>query len=441
MINKKEIIEQTLTKANELASTVKKLSENNFTDADLKDAVKQVIEESLSTDTIESDSKKITDSNDALLEMDYDLGSSLEDSLDVEDLEDLGSDTSSSLDIGGLDGLDAEVQDSDDVAMDLTNLGDEELKSALKVFKKNPNTTVTIDDNITKLKDNESGEEYVIVKEGNVNKKMKLVTMENNFSEKEETIYEIVLEDDSKPSKPNNRQRPSKRSVNESKNETIYEIVLEDDSQLDEAFTQAWKHKAPKYDGTSTAKRTKKFGSTDPFSVKAPKWQGDSAKKRTSRARGNGNTINDMGKSDNIFNKKSKKESISRAKVEQIIRENKALKNKVNSFGEKMPQFEGQLQDMALYNANLTYALKLISENSTTALEKQDIITRFENVDNTNDAKKLYQTISSELKQHAPTLGGALKESVQGKSSIVINESQAGVQNVELSRMKKLMNY
>lgn len=58
------------------------------------------------------------------------------------------------------------------------------------------------------------------------------------------------------------------------------------------------------------------------------------------------------------------------------------------------------LKEAAVTNHNLAQIIKLISENTTSQDEKMEIIKRFSNEARTiKDSKKLYESISSDLKK------------------------------------------
>lgn len=110
-------------------------------------------------------------------------------------------------------------------------------------------------------------------------------------------------------------------------------------------------------------------------------------------------------------------ESKMMAKAEKILKENKALKNALN-------QFRTVLQEAAVTNKNLGQIIKLISENSTTKAEKQEIIARFGKEANTIEASdKLYESISNELKK-SNTMNINEDRQFTTNGSQMINETQ-----------------
>ena len=105
------------------------------------------------------------------------------------------------------------------------------------------------------------------------------------------------------------------------------------------------------------------------------------------------------------------------AKVNSILNENKELKN-------ALVKFKKVLQEAAVVNVNLGQIIKLISENSTTKTEKEEIIRRFGNEAKTvEQSKQLYETISRELKKNN-TMSIDEDKQFMATSSKQINETQ-----------------
>jgi hypothetical protein len=97
---------------------------------------------------------------------------------------------------------------------------------------------------------------------------------------------------------------------------------------------------------------------------------------------------------------------------------------------------------VAVFNANLAYATRLFTENSTTKQEKLNILKRFDSVSTMNESKKLYSTIKSELSAKKPVTESVVdKISSTPKSSSskeVLAEAKA-YENPQFKRMKELM--
>ena len=85
-------------------------------------------------------------------------------------------------------------------------------------------------------------------------------------------------------------------------------------------------------------------------------------------------------------------------KASAILAENKELKG----FATKINQ---KLRESAVINASLAKVVKLMTENSTTKEEKDNIVNRFSSVTTIDECNKLYETISDELKSRKGTNG------------------------------------
>lgn len=110
-------------------------------------------------------------------------------------------------------------------------------------------------------------------------------------------------------------------------------------------------------------------------------------------------------------------ESKMMAKVEKILKENEQLKSALNKF-------KSVLEEAAVTNVNLGQIIKLISENSTTKDEKQEIIARFgKEAKTVEQSKNLYESISRELKKNN-TININEEKQFTANNSKMINETQ-----------------
>ena len=87
-------------------------------------------------------------------------------------------------------------------------------------------------------------------------------------------------------------------------------------------------------------------------------------------------------------------------KAESIMAENAELKQIANELREKV-------NEAVVINASLAKVVNLVTENSTTRDEKINILKRFNEVKTVNESKKLYETISNELKNAHPVNNGS----------------------------------
>ena len=104
-------------------------------------------------------------------------------------------------------------------------------------------------------------------------------------------------------------------------------------------------------------------------------------------------------------------------KVEKILKENEQLKSALNKF-------KSVLEEAAVTNINLGQIIKLISENSTTKEEKQEIIARFgKEAKTVEQSKSLYESISRDLKKNN-TMNINEEKQFTTNGSKMINETQ-----------------
>lgn len=105
-------------------------------------------------------------------------------------------------------------------------------------------------------------------------------------------------------------------------------------------------------------------------------------------------------------------------KVNRLYEENKQMKSIIPALHEK-------LMESMVINASMGYIVRLLNENTTTVDEKKQISERFAKVNTIDEGKKLYETISEELKQINKgnnvngIMNSQLAESKQTKQSLV----------------------
>jgi hypothetical protein len=124
------------------------------------------------------------------------------------------------------------------------------------------------------------------------------------------------------------------------------------------------------------------------------------------------------------------KESLQK-KIDKAILENKQLKQTIAKVSQIM-------KEAVQVNVNLGHIVRLMVENSTTKEEKEDIIKRFNNAKTNEEAKNLYESISSELKKSHSTIMTEQATSVEGSKKI--NESKIYEETNSVLDMMRRMN-
>lgn len=90
-------------------------------------------------------------------------------------------------------------------------------------------------------------------------------------------------------------------------------------------------------------------------------------------------------------------ESVSKPKFNELLNVAKKLQTENKEVKQALKKFRKMLAESVVYNNNLTYMVKIITEHSTSKEEKQNIMKRFDDVKTLTESKKLYKTILGEL--------------------------------------------
>lgn len=131
------------------------------------------------------------------------------------------------------------------------------------------------------------------------------------------------------------------------------------------------------------------------------------------------------------------------ARYNALLAEARKIKAENEEFKSSLKKFRTMLGETVVFNQNLTYVTKLFLEHSTTAREKQDILSRFDNqVTTIAESKRMYRTIAAELGNKTPLSESVetkiVKESAQSEISGHLNESTAYI-HPDQKRIQELM--
>lgn len=130
---------------------------------------------------------------------------------------------------------------------------------------------------------------------------------------------------------------------------------------------------------------------------------------------------------------KNKSEEL--AKVNSLVNDFKLVEN---DYKTAIGKLKTQLQEVALFTSNLTYAVKLMTENSTTKDEKLDILKRFDSATTLTESREIFNSMESLFKASKVTPEKTLEERVlstnKASGSTKLNESTA-YKNPQLERM------
>ena len=134
---------------------------------------------------------------------------------------------------------------------------------------------------------------------------------------------------------------------------------------------------------------------------------------------GRSTTKGQVTRTTNAYQKINADESLDiRRKMHKLYNENKQMKSIV-------PQLQQKLMESMVINQSMGYIVRLLNENTTSVDEKKQISERFSKVNTLEEGKKLYETISEELKQVGKrnnmngVINGQLAEGKQAKQNLV----------------------
>ena len=335
------------------------------------------------------------------------------DSLDLDDEDDDD-------DLSGL-----ELGDEDDDDVDVVDLTDEEdIEKVVNVFKKmSPEDEIEVvqDGGNIEIKDNATGAEYRI---------------ELGGSDDTEMFDDEDMFDDDDTEMFDDEENEDDEAFNRMGEEVIYEIHLSEDEEGDDDEYMSDKYmsnKSKDEDGEMEENVTRNYSNgrkqtlkpdNYPSNFKRPGVRNESTTPRVTQLM----TENKVLKN----------------KVSSIDSENKSLKEDYNKMVDALKEFRNKLNEVAIFNSNLTYTVRLFTEHSTTKDEKVDIIKRFDEAKTLKESKNIYKNLVKEIsKTKAP-----IKESIENKfndtkssgSSTQITESKVYV-DPQLENMKRLWEY
>ena len=144
-----------------------------------------------------------------------------------------------------------------------------------------------------------------------------------------------------------------------------------------------------------------------------------------------------------------------RQKLQALMAENKVKTQELENFNTLTEKFKGsekdyksaiktlktQLQEVALFTSNLTYAVKLMTENSTTKDEKLDILKRFDSAKTLTESREIYNNMETLFKSTKKDQTQIVEEKVIGApktSGSSLNESST-YKSPQLNRILDLM--
>jgi len=302
---------------------------------------------------------------------------------ETDDFEDTDFETDEEGNEFGNEDLDTDNDEED--MLDLTDASDKEVLKVFKAMKPEDGIVVKKDGN--KLEVNTGSDEFII----------KLEDETPDFEEDETPDFE---EDET----PDFEEDETDELAEE---ETVYEIEV-DEEECDDELEECGDKSIPEEEMKEAART---------------KW----------------NPHGDKGGM-NRSGLKSKK--VFKAGSVQMNEEVKRLKKQNAEYKKALVLFKEKLNEVAVFNANLAYATRLFTEQTTTKSEKMNILKRFDSISTLTESKNLYKTIQTELSNKKPiaeTVVEKISNTPSSSSKEMLSEAKA-YENPQFKRMKDLMN-
>jgi hypothetical protein len=128
------------------------------------------------------------------------------------------------------------------------------------------------------------------------------------------------------------------------------------------------------------------------------------------------------------------------SKVDELTKENESLKQTLKEYKESFVVLRKQINEVQIFNAKLAYANKLFANGGLTNDEKARIAEEFDKVETIEEAKKIYNSLLSEMKTIKSPVNNV--EKIRSANPAVIKPSTSTshtlMESDEIRRMKRL---
>lgn len=355
---------------------------------------------------------------------------------------------------------------TDDNTYDLS--GEQDFDKVVSIFKKmdSSDAVIPVDGDTVKFNDNETGAEYVIDLGGN-NPSDDNEGEQLNEDEDLSALDDLEFDDESDNMVNNSPAgipdlKEGKSMKNDKKTESIYEVDLGyTDNYQSKDPIEGLSNTEPSKTGrnidkgvpTGTAKPwagnaksksepfDKAVNECDDAEIEEPVEEGTNVTLPNSRRLSKSHTPDTEKKN---YPKNAHNDSV--AGKYDAVRMNEAYRKEIKDLKEAVASLRKCLNETYITNVNLGKITKLFVENATSKKEKTDIIARFDAESKTeDDAKRLYESISKELKAKTkntqPMLENTVK-TVEGSKKIneSVNNGAEGLAKIH-DLMKRVMDY
>lgn len=390
---RKSIIDEAFMEAESIEQAFKANSKEILTHtmgSEIEEMVKESLEGSVALNE---------DEDDENVDLELDLGL---------DSDEAGEDAGDDLDLELGDEGDEDMEDMDSDELEIVDLTDEDDDTVVNVFKKMADEdeieVVQTGDGV-EIKDNETGAEYKIELGGDSE-------IEMDDEEDVELNLDDELTDDSEEEESEELEMDVMDFPNDGE-EIEYQIELGDDDDEEEEMEDNMKSETMIKTPSKRRKRDLK-----PNALK------ESKKPK--------------------FLKLVNENKVLKNKMSSIATENETLKEDYNKMVDALKEFRQKLNEVAVFNSNLTYTVRLFTEHTTTKSEKVDIIKRFDDSKSLKESKATYKNLVKEIsKTKTPikeSIDEKLNETKSSGSASEITESKVYV-DPQIEKMKQLWNY
>lgn len=414
-MSKNSLLEQALLQVKNLEDAVKQ-NAKGILESTMKQELNDLLKEAEEEEEVATPEEEEED----------EFGSELEDETsDEEDEEGLesGEEETTDDEFGGIDDedLDSEGEDEEDV-LDMTDASDSEV---LKVFKAmRPEDGIVVKKDGNKLEINTGTEEFIIklndedeseVEDEYSSEEGDEFPAETGDEFSDETSDEFPSEtgdefsDETETGDEYSDDEEETSELAEEEEENVYEIELGEEDECGELEECGDKGKPE--EEMKEAARTK--------------WNPHGDKAGMNRA-----------------GLKSKKVFKAGSGVE-LNEELKTLRIQNGEYKKALKLFKEKLNEVAVFNANLAYATRLFTEQTTTKQEKLNILKRFDSISTLTESKSLYKTIQTELgnkKSITETVVNKISNTPSTSSSKEVLSETKAYENPQFKRMKELIN-
>ena len=433
---RKSIIEEALLEAKSLEDALKANTKEMLA-SHMKEEIENIVESSLNEEDeeeVEELDINVEGSDEEMEEMPAEAGEDSEESelMDLEiDLDALAGDDDEKVELD-ITTLPMELDMGDEEELDLTGASDEEVIAVFKKMSDEDEVEVVKDADGIHLTDNETGAEYYIKEQHELDD----VEEGYDLDEDEDGLCEGC----------------GSKSMYEDE-EVMYEIELEEDDKYGQGSHEYRRHnvdgvekrsgEGPEVDGHRHFKdymeETLDLDEEDGIEEDLMKRHQSTGYQRYSGAKAGSDQASPYGGVSESKKRRTPK-NVERVSESKIMKEYKELKSKNEEYKGALKVFKNKLNEVALFNTNLAYVNRLFTEHSTTKSEKMEILKRFDNAESIKESKSIYKSVKSELDTKSP-----ITESVENKvnktvksSKSDLNESTAYV-DPQITAIKDLM--